>query len=111
MYKFSGNLHGNEEYIFRQSVMGAVGHIVNNYDDIHRLMTTDAEIRVDTLCGKNLKYGSYSSIDLRSKVVRNACEYCFTEWDVDERTEESRAVKQRRVEANNQREIDSGLPF
>lgn len=102
---FTGNLKGIEEHIFRQSVMGSIGHIVTNYDDFMAwVVSGPTEMRIETYCGRNYKYNTnYSSMDGRNGVVRNACEYCFTEYDPDERREERRK--------SHTRTSDNELPF
>lgn len=83
---YTANLRHSTEYIYRQSVMGAVGHIALNPDDVPNSPADN--IRIDTLCGKNLKYGTYSSLAKRSGVVRNACVDCFTVWEPEEDEQE-----------------------
>lgn len=92
-YSFTGNLHGKTEYIFRQG-MGREAHIILNLTDYQNALHTNnySNLRVDTLCGKNLKYSDHetygSTIGPRDRVVRNACEYCFTEWEPDDNSRE-----------------------
>lgn len=118
-YQFTGNLKGNSEHIFRQSVMGGIGHIVTNYEDFLGwfidLYNDDVpayEMRIETWCGRNYKYNEkYSSMDGRNGVVRNACEYCFTEYDPDEWTEERSKQKAIQVREANSRSSRNDLPF
>lgn len=85
-WKYTGNLRGIEEVIFRQG-MGREGHITLNIEDYLYALRADAwaNLRIQTLCGKSLKYQVHetygSTIGPRTKVIRNACEYCFTEWE------------------------------
>lgn len=111
--QFTGNLKGQEEHIFRQSVMGSIGHIVTNYEDyLPWLANGIGELRIQTWCGRDYKYNEkYSSMDGRNGVVRNACEYCFTEYDPDERTEERSKQKAIQVREANSRRSRNDLPF
>ena len=82
---FSANLRGNEESLFKPGVIG-VEHIVLNADDYWERFYTDEQnfdgLRIDTYCGRNLKFNSnYSRFRKHAGLVRNACEYCFTEWE------------------------------
>ncbi len=95
--KYSGHLRGRTEYIFRQSVMGSVGHIAIDGADIE-LQTMYHEpdsgaIRVLTYCGRNLKYGNYSTIGARNGPIRNACEDCFVQYSPDERNADERRIR------------------
>lgn len=95
--------------------MGSIGHIVINYSEFLDWIREDdfnIEFRVDTWCGRNYKYNpNYSSMDGRNKVVRNACEYCFTEYDPDEWTEERSKQKAIQVREANSRSSRNDLPF
>lgn len=108
---YTANLRQETEYIFRQSVMGSVGHIASYPDDyLQRLIDGNHnELRIDTWCGRNYKFNDvYSSMTKRSGVVRNACEYCFMEYDPDERPErrDTREAKRRTAKTYN-----DNLPF
>src|ERR1035437_6141847 len=83
--KYYGQLKGHKEYIFRQSVYGSEGHIAVDHEDYDQSFRDDdySLLRIDTWCGKNLKYGSYSEMSVRTTGVRNACESCFVEYDPD----------------------------
>ncbi len=85
MASYYGQLKGHKEYIFRQSVLGSVGHIAVDHDDYDQAWRDDdfSLLRIDTWCGKNLKYGTNSEMSIRTNGVRNACEYCFVEYDPD----------------------------
>ena len=84
--KYVANLKGITEYIFRQG-WGAPAHIITNIQDyLDALQSQFAnELRVDTLCGKNLKYSTHevygSTIGKRNGSVRNACDDCFLQWE------------------------------
>ena len=83
--QFTGNLKGNQEYIFRQTVMGSIAHLITNPDDYLSIDWNQLEPitrRMLTVCGKDLKYNEkYSVVERREGIVRNACEYCFTEYE------------------------------
>src|ERR1035437_1200940 len=83
---YHGQLKGHKEHIFRQSIFGSVGHIAVDHDDYDRSWRDNdfALLRIDTWCGKNLKYGANSEMSVRATGVRNACEYCFVEYDPDD---------------------------
>ena len=100
MSQFTGHLRGNPEYVFRQSSMGGAAHIICNADDITEALIAndDREIRVDTFCRRNYKYGSMSAFERREGIVRNGCEICFTEWEPNERTAARRRETNRREE-------------
>ena len=102
---FTGHLQGPQEYIFRQSYVGGMAHIICNADDITAYLATgyEGEIRVETYCRRNYKYGTWSVFERKDSVVRNACEYCFTEYEPDERIEARRRY--------TERQNDESFPF
>lgn len=109
---FTASLKGEKEYIFRQSVMGSVGHI-SSYPDEYLAALSDpaksAVLYIDTWCGRSYKFNPlYSSMTLRNGVVRNACEYCFTEYDPDERPERREKRDSKRAD---EKVYNSKLPF
>lgn len=108
---FTATLRGNTEYIFRQSIMGSVGHIVVDGTEYTAALENEdlrTTLRIDTWCGRNYKYSNYSSVSQRSGIVRNACEYCFTEYDPDERPEQ----KSKRDNAKYERKLhQDSFPF
>jgi hypothetical protein len=83
---YHGQLKGHKEYIFRQSIFGSVGHIAVDHADYDQSFQDDdfSLLRIDTWCGKNLKYGTSSEMSVRTNGVRNACEFCFVEYDPDD---------------------------
>jgi hypothetical protein len=92
---YYGNLKGHKEYIFRQSDYGAVAHIAVDAIEWEQAWTDGdfANIRIDTWCGKNLKYGTNSIISIRTAGVRNACEYCWIEWSGSEEWDEWERIR------------------
>src|ERR1035437_6465927 len=79
---YYGNLRGHKEYVFRQSILGSEAHIAVDATEWEQAWVDGdfANLRIDTWCGKNLKYGTNSMISIRTAGVRNACEYCFVEY-------------------------------
>lgn len=102
MEKYNAHLKGREEYIFRQTY-GAVGHIAISSAEYRQLrMSGGGDLHIVTWCGKNLKYGSYSTMEPRHASIRNACEYCFVEYSPQEEP----------IEREQGRQIpDSDVPF
>lgn len=86
MWKYTENLRGIEEVIFRQGT-GKVAHITINVEDYLNALRTNTwdNLRISTLCGKSLKYQTHetygSQIGPRSKWVRNACIDCWLQWE------------------------------
>ena len=65
--------------------MGSEAHIVLNHGDWEQAKITQTSFRVQTYCGKSLKYNvRYSSMEGRNGIVRNACPNCFTEYEPEE---------------------------
>ncbi len=115
---YYGHLRGNSEYLFKQSMMGGVSHILIDASEVLDALAAGPpfpdNLRVDTWCGRNYKYGSYSNIIQRDGSVRNACEYCFVEYSPEEtnRNEYRRKEAERRASAQANREVSpSDLPF
>lgn len=108
MTQYYFHLKGVEEWIYKQSSMGGVNHIAISGDEYEAAITSPPphpELRIDTWCGKNLKYGSMSSMIKRDAGIRNCCEYCAIEYDPEDRGGKDREPKARR-------QILSGdLPF
>ena len=108
---FYGYLKGHEEYLFKQSSFGGVYHIIIDASEYLAWIADgidglpNPELRVDTWCGRNYKYGEYSNITKKDNGVRNACEYCFVEYDPEDQVEQKQ-------EADRTRKVLHGdLPF
>jgi hypothetical protein len=98
---YYGHLRGNSEMLFKQSDYGGVFHIaVDPSDALEAIKRNDqiAELRIDTYCGRNLKYGAYSVLKEANAGVRNACEFCFIEYEPEEKVE--RKAKSREDQRN-----------
>lgn len=105
---YYGNLRRHKEYIFRQSSFGSEGHIaIDASEFLHYLQEGPPypELRIDTWCGKNLKYGNYSNLTERNAGVRNACEYCFVEYDPEDQ------VATRKAKRAERKISESDLPW
>jgi len=116
MNQYYGYLNGNEEYTFKQSSFGGVRHILVDATEFLECLTSGmleqhmkvSELRVDTWCGRNYKYGPYSNIRKDNGGVRNACEYCFVEYDPEDKVEQRRE----RARTKERRQVSSSdLPF
>ena len=101
--QYYGRLLGNFEWIFRQSEQGSVGHIVVDATEYLEAWNTGEgrdTLRIDTWCGRNYKFNATYSVMKRTNAgVRNACEYCFVEYDPNDqftrlKDEQSREVLQ-----------------
>lgn len=103
---YYGHLQGNKEYLFKQSSFGGVWHIVVDATEYIEAFAKDqlSSLRIDTWCQRNYKYSTYSEMTVRDAGVRNACEYCFVEYEPEDRAIERRARNQREV-------LEGGLPF
>ena len=81
--------------------MGSVGHIANDPVDVLEALVVGPpypELRVYTVCGRDYKYGTMSSLYPRDAAVRNACEYCFVEYDPEDQVEQRRQERAKRQE-------------
>ncbi len=108
MNQYYGHLNGHEEYLFKQSSFGGVYHIITDATEFltwFAISMPKQELRIDTWCGRNYKYGEYSNITKRNNGVRNACEYCWVEYDPEDQ------VEQRREEKRTREIFHSDLPF
>ncbi len=109
---FVGTLKGSEEYIFRQSVLGGIAHIAVDTEDYEIALRDESKrenLYIATWCGREYKYNpKYSSMMKRNGVVRNACEYCFTEYDPDERPDRKAAKQEER---RKRKVYQDNLPF
>lgn len=105
-YKYYGHLKGHKEYIFRQSDFGGIAHIAVDATEYLAAcldVNLQSTLRIDTWCGRNYKYGSSSIMEQRDAGVKNACEYCFVEYEPEEEVNER---------SNRAREVySSDLPF
>lgn len=106
---YYGHLNGHEEYVFKQSSMGGLYHIAVDGTEFEETLASgklgQIELRIDTWCGRNYKYGDYSIMTKKDGGVRNACEYCFVEYEPEDKVE-------RRHEASRRRQVPTGdLPF
>lgn len=109
MSQYYFHLRGVEEWIFKQSSMGGVNHIAIDGSEYEQAIVTPpeerAELRIDTWCGKNYKYGSMSSMIKRNAGIRNCCEYCAIEYDPEDQVGRNREAKARR------QVLSGDLPF
>lgn len=101
--QFTGNLKNTlPGWIFRQSAFGSIGHIAvdPSVDDYLQAWANGGsdELRIDTWCGRNYRFNpDYSRMEKRAGVVRNACEYCFVEYDPEDQVGRSREAKAQRT--------------
>lgn len=108
--QFTGHFKGTEAWIFRQSDYGSIAHIavdpsVQDYLDAWMSGGSDT-LRIDTWCGRNYKFNpDHSRMEKRNGVVRNACEYCFVEFDPEDQV----GTRERTTRERATRESD--LPF
>src|ERR1017187_174923 len=95
--QFTGNFKKHEAWIFRQSDFGGVAHIVVDpsvQDFLEAWANGGSDtLRIDTWCGRNYKFNQdHSRMERRDGVVRNACEYCFVEYDPEDQVERRERV-------------------
>jgi hypothetical protein len=70
------------EWLFKQSSFGGAEHIIVNVDDVLEYFGNiappeDTVLRIETLCGKNLKYSTtYSVVRQKEGLLRNVCPDC-----------------------------------
>ena len=115
---YYGHLRGNPEYLFKQSTLGGVSHILIDATEVLEAFAAGPpfpdNLRVDTWCGRNYKYGSYSNIIQRDGSVRNGCEYCFVEYSPEEvnKIERKEREAEQRARSRSAGEVHpSDLPF
>lgn len=107
---YYGQLQSHKIYLFKQSSYGGVSHIIADATDFIEAFQTNnlTDLRIDTYCGKNLKYGSTSMVSVRTGGVRNACEDCFVQWSGSEEWDEINARERAR---GSEAFRNSDLPF
>lgn len=105
---YTGNLKGTVAWVFRQSVYGSVGHLVTDATEYLEAWSNGGSetLRINTWCRKSYKFNSqYSKMEKRSNAIRNACEYCFVEFDPEDQ------VGKRREASKRKQVAESDLPF